>query len=359
MTETLVQSRDCAYLRIGGEIRRAIESGAFAPGCRIPTVSELAKRYKTSVFTIQSALKPLEKEGLIEQKRKVGIFVKGAKAQFRCAAIYFGGQDIWRIGEFEFLRLLHSTLADKLTKLGVGHQLFIDDRPYDESATPYPPLLKTIEKGEVQGVAVLEIEGERRHWLDKLPVPVATHTHGSWARGQVHFDYRSFVEGSLKEIKARGRGRPALITHLPEMANLWDKLCPELGLELRNEWKLLAENEWLTGRFERFGYEQALKLADMKHRPDSLVIYPDMAARGAVTGLLSKAVRVPDELLVVMHRNEGVDCPCPFPAIFGISSVDGVAGKFIAQLLAGIKGAGCPPLLEAFRFEDGGMDGNN
>ena len=135
MDMEIESAKGSAYLKVGAQIRESIRNGDFPPGCRMPAVRELAKRFDTSVFTIQNALRPLVNEGLIEQRRPIGIFVKNAKARLQTLGIYYG-RDIWAMEELEFYRRMHQVLGVKLRKTGVESALFIDDRPAGEAATP-------------------------------------------------------------------------------------------------------------------------------------------------------------------------------------------------------------------------------
>ena len=63
------------YVRIFRELRRRIQAGDLAPGEPMPKISELAYSYDCSRDTVQSALKLLEKEGLVQRFVGLGYFV--------------------------------------------------------------------------------------------------------------------------------------------------------------------------------------------------------------------------------------------------------------------------------------------
>jgi len=64
------------YQQLAGELRRAIESGAMQPGERVPSERELAERYEVSRATANKVLSALVSEGLLEQRRGMGAFVR-------------------------------------------------------------------------------------------------------------------------------------------------------------------------------------------------------------------------------------------------------------------------------------------
>jgi len=74
--------------RIAAEIRKAIMSGEWEPGRRVPTNEELRTQYETSNVTIQRALQILKDEKLLEGQTGVGVFVRGGRAQTIMPAHY-------------------------------------------------------------------------------------------------------------------------------------------------------------------------------------------------------------------------------------------------------------------------------
>jgi GntR family transcriptional regulator len=74
--------------RIAAEIRKAIMSGEWEPGRRVPTNEELRTQYETSNVTIQRALQILKDEGFLEGQTGVGVFVRSDRAQTITPAHY-------------------------------------------------------------------------------------------------------------------------------------------------------------------------------------------------------------------------------------------------------------------------------
>ncbi|MFF7329697.1 UTRA domain-containing protein [Streptomyces sp. NPDC008150] len=74
--------------RIAAEIRKAIMSGEWEPGRRVPTNEDLRAQYKTSNVTIQRALQILKDERFLEGQTGVGVFVRRDHAQTIIPAHY-------------------------------------------------------------------------------------------------------------------------------------------------------------------------------------------------------------------------------------------------------------------------------
>jgi len=63
------------YLHIYNDLLGAIDSGDFAPGSRLPTETELARRYNSSRPTAARALNQLASNGLVDRKIGSGTYV--------------------------------------------------------------------------------------------------------------------------------------------------------------------------------------------------------------------------------------------------------------------------------------------
>lgn len=57
------------HLQIADEIRMAIESGALGPGAQLPTIRDLAERWRCSMGSVRAALDLLKAQGLISTGR--------------------------------------------------------------------------------------------------------------------------------------------------------------------------------------------------------------------------------------------------------------------------------------------------
>jgi len=64
------------YLQVANTLRAAILTKQFAPGDKLPSGQELAKRYSVARMTIQQALRLLKDDGLIVSRQGSGVFVR-------------------------------------------------------------------------------------------------------------------------------------------------------------------------------------------------------------------------------------------------------------------------------------------
>jgi GntR family transcriptional regulator len=70
------------YLQIVERVRSAIAAGVYRPGEALPSLRVLATDLKVNPNTVQRAYEELDRQGLIESRRGVGLFVakRGARS---------------------------------------------------------------------------------------------------------------------------------------------------------------------------------------------------------------------------------------------------------------------------------------
>src|SRR4051812_16129928 len=73
-----VRDRRPLTVQVRDALRKTLQDGAYGPGMRLPTESQLADQFAVGRTTIREALKALEQEGLIEVQRGLGRFVSAA-----------------------------------------------------------------------------------------------------------------------------------------------------------------------------------------------------------------------------------------------------------------------------------------
>lgn len=63
------------FRQIADQLRSSIDSGVYKPGEMLPSLRALAIDIKVNPNTVQRAYDALEREGVVESRRGVGIFV--------------------------------------------------------------------------------------------------------------------------------------------------------------------------------------------------------------------------------------------------------------------------------------------
>jgi GntR family transcriptional regulator, arabinose operon transcriptional repressor len=74
--EILSEDQKPKYQQIVAFLRRAIATGEYQPGQKLPSEADLVKRFSTSRLTVQRALKELQHQDLIERRAGSGTYVR-------------------------------------------------------------------------------------------------------------------------------------------------------------------------------------------------------------------------------------------------------------------------------------------
>ena len=73
--EWIINSDRPVYRQLIEHLERAVVSGLFAPGDKLPSVRELAQEAAVNPNTMQKALSEMERTGLVYSKRTSGRFI--------------------------------------------------------------------------------------------------------------------------------------------------------------------------------------------------------------------------------------------------------------------------------------------
>jgi DNA-binding LacI/PurR family transcriptional regulator len=317
----------------------------------------MAEQYGTSVSTIQTALVSLAEEGLIECTRGRGTFVLGSVARLNSVGLYFG-MDFLQGREMAAYRVLYRKLTDALTGRGVKHSLWADVRSEEEQQEPLPAFLSAVSQRQMQGVIVGNANRQEMKWLKRLGIPVAEFSSAP-VTTRVEMDGPRMMQDALTELKRQGCRSAGMIFpravsdvfQTPISENVRDAMrafvdsSADLGIKTKDSWVRLPEKHLMPEDYENFGYHQFGELWKQPQRPDGLVIFPDIVARGSITAILQEGVSVPGDLKLVLHRNEGIPLLCPLPVAWIESDLTAVAVALIGQIEKQLAGQPVEPVF--------------
>lgn len=97
------------YIQLADELRNAINSGEIKPGDKLPSESEMQKKYGVARLTVREALSVLVNEGLLEKMHGKGTF---CKAGFKSAAI----DVLLNMGDYYFIPYYIQSISKVLDK---------------------------------------------------------------------------------------------------------------------------------------------------------------------------------------------------------------------------------------------------
>jgi DNA-binding LacI/PurR family transcriptional regulator len=312
------------YRQITDHLRTLITSGDLKPGTRLPPIKTLAKQWNTNYFTVRLGLTPLANEGLIERSPGSGTFVRDRQSRLTSVGIYYGG-NLWTDPEAAVYKRLYYVLQKELEERDIRTTSFIDTRAPQQQKAPLPEMVKAIEQREIQGVIGLMLSPEEIAWLRTLNLPLSI-----FGSAGFHPDQKMQVCMGLDRLAAEGCKSVGIIgpsegdfaLKFPEI-EAW---AHERGLTTIPGW---YRNNRGGRTSETFGYQSFKEVWAQQVRPDGLFIYHDWVCRGAITAILELGARVPQNLRLVLYRNEGVDYLCPWVVPYVSFDTKLVATMFI------------------------------
>ena len=328
--------------RLAARVRAKILSGELAPGSRLPPTPELARQWKSYVPAVQGALARLAREGLLDRRRCLGTFVRERGEALSRVGILAAAQMWDDQSGFYFHRQVFMALHDILAARGVHTTVWFEHRRDEKTRTPLPAVIRAVRQEEIQGVIALNADIHSAGWLSELPVPVTgMEKH---LPHHVQLNPASFFELAAGRLRAEGCRTAGLISPLSssdlEFYRPYRQALDRNKLDSRVEWTR-ADRPYPQS-MEQFGYDQFLELWSQEARPDGLIVFPDVAARGALLAVSTLGVKVPRDIKLVFQRNVEVPFTCPLPVSFVDNSCRACAVALIGQLELLHRGRPCP-----------------
>lgn len=327
-------------------LRQQVQSGALAAGARLPTTQALARRWGVTVTVIQAALSPLVREGLLLRRPRVGTVVRERSPTLTRVGLY-RISDPTREGADHFSRRLAAVTAAQLGTRGIATELFTDLRPEDQRTAPWDHLMQAIRTGRIDAVIGCESEARVHPWLAHLAVPSVIYGAPGLPNGMSH-DTGQFGREAIACLAARGCRSAGLVSVFPSgkieqdgSASLSNDLYDEFmaaaaaaGIATSPAWICTPPKDVFMPetRAERFGYDGIRAMWAAPKRPQGLVVFTDLAARGVIMGLLSCLSDDQPKPHLVLHRNSELGLFCPLPADYLDVSLSELAATLIDRL---------------------------
>lgn len=249
--------------------------------------------------------------------------------------LYCGSDPSARDGQLFFLDLFWKLMAAGREK---GYEIFpvMDGRSGPQLGTPPAEVQAMLKDGKADGIIGIMLFQSMLDWIRESGLPHVALFEG---RGTelVNFDYLKFIDlvfDRFAELDCQSIGMmlPNHLANADRMEHM-DKAAARTGLKINYEWILVSMK---NGEFD--GYSRFCSLWGMKQKPDGLAIFPDITARGAVTAMLEKNVKVPGKIKLILHRNAQTPYPVPFACDWVENSTASMTAALWSQLEAQWRG---------------------
>lgn len=324
-------------------LRDAVRTGKLKPGDKIPPLRILADNWDTNYFTVNAALKTLVSEGVMTRQPRVGTFVKAHTVQLDKVGIYFGGEP-FLTNEGAFYTILQHSLQEHLSVRGAQNMTFWDAREDEEQVEALPELVDAVRDGKINCLIAPLVNRYATRGLKKLPIPMVALTDSN-EPFVIRHDSRFEMEQVFKRFHELKVSTVGLITNTigllngdgdPNFTTKFIKSAEEYGFEIRDEWIISPKEQ--CSRMVEFGYNAFLDFWARPERPQGLYITTDIVGMGCVNAILKLGVKVPEELKIIMHRNQEIDIFTPFPVDWVVNSAQKTAEAMIEKLETEMQG---------------------
>lgn len=323
------------------EVLRQEIAQRHRPGDKLDTVIGLAKRLGVSKAVISQVIVTLAKEGLVDRRHGVGVFVKqpsqanhGDPTERRAGRGTMARASSGRAASVERVvgvlidpDISHPRTSYFHVKVAQLLRLFFEERGYSArlyaghrqpgDGTPKltcDEFLADAREGKLCGVAAV-CTIAHPDWiapLEKQNVPVVG-AHGT--PQFVHFDYAKMIREATLRLLARGRHNLAMIggadpTVVPGCLEAFRTTMVERGVAVVEQWVRCDLESNLPGA----GWGQFREIWSARpEKPDGLIVADDILFRDVLMAILELGVRVPADLQVITHANKGAETFYPFP----------------------------------------------
>lgn len=296
--------------RVAEEIRRLAEEAG--PGARLPSVRALRETLGISHAPLDAALGQLEREGVLERRQGLGVFVKERINLSRCAILYdarliYGGNNspFWPLllqclmregSERGWEPVLHLTIPGKWPDL--------PDQV--ESNAVHVTLVNELKGGHVKGALAIGLTQSVYNYLDSFGVPMAV--FAGYGRRRVQLSGPLLLSLALEEAAKDGYS-DALVYH---MTGITRSDCIREGsrfgikaqpLEsVSGDQALIRE---MVVDHVTSGFETAFLLDREAFEGKAIVSGTDMFTQGLLLGLRLRGLEPQRDFGVYTHANIG------------------------------------------------------
>lgn len=329
--------------QVAMHVRELIRAGVLAGGDRLPPIRTLATRWGTNYFSVQTGLRQLVKEGLLVQSPRLGTFVAKQARTLQRVCLYHD-EDLKFKGGSEFGGRLHMAIYRRLAARGVLTISHFDHRPREERGVIPAEVRRLVKDRQVDALISTT---HHETWMDRLDVPMAS-LEKAGSGGGVSWDVDGFARLAMDVVRRAGVRRVCVIDR-PSVARA--TVTGEARAEMKIKLEAAIREEGLTvvasplrdpeaahKGMEETGFLIGEKIAKMASLPEALVIFPDIYTRGVVSALLKHGVRVPEDLLLISHRNREMEFFTPLPVVWLTVSIEDHAEALLRQIEQQIAG---------------------
>lgn len=303
MTEEIhLESPLPLYRQMADVLRREIEAQALAPGTRLPTEKDLARRFQVSLITVRACVTELVREGILLRRQGRGTFIASRKAratQLITAIV----PDLTDYFSAEIVTGIQSAA------LPFGYEL-VAASSHDHAQTERMLLDRAVSRG-VEGLIIVTGRGSFANGAlvgNRLfmPLILIDSYHPNVEADCFHTNdvigaydaTRHLIESGYQRIGHLAGPKGHFLAEL--RVNGWRRALREAGITVENGW--LGE----AGATAADGHRGLMALVRQAPALDAVFAYNDLVAIGALRALAELGRRVPEQFGVAGYGNHAL-----------------------------------------------------
>jgi DNA-binding LacI/PurR family transcriptional regulator len=175
------------------------------------------------------------------------------------------------------------------------------------------------------------------NWLREVPVPVVLAWGGDYP-SMVGNDLSQAVSVCLRRLKQQNCRSAGLITCDPALASVFEQDAAKLKISTHKDWIFAPDD---VDASEAEGHRMFEKIWFQGNRPEGLLVYPDVLARGVMLAMLEHGVKVPRDIKAIFHLNAEMEFYCPLQVDWIATRATQMADALITSIQRQVEGA--PP----------------
>ena len=288
---------DAKFVDVADALRKEILAGRWAPGTKIPTWTDLCKRFSLGRPTLTRALDILKRERFIVADSTRGTLVsENPPTQHRYALLFPEAPGKAPAGDWS---LFWESLIEEAKQGEFAGGNYIDPvwdvAPHSDNAS-WQRLQADISHRCLAGLliprsrdllGIPSLPGTPAVFLGSSPEPDA--------HLQVEHDWRTFFNMAVDDLLAQDRRHIAILTSDLATQDLGISIAREKGADCPDEWGLVVPMYAMTHTV------QLLFSRRVSPRPDALVMADSNLLEGTFEGLRAARISLPDDLRIVTH----------------------------------------------------------
>lgn len=297
------------YLQLKEYVLERIKSGQSND--RLPSISELIKRYHVSLSTINRMLFALEKEGLIERRRGKGIFIAGRDGEISLEQ-GSGGREIlfaypryfshfiFRLTERVHMAASQFTLRPVELKKDTDHEIIADIVAKSSGIAavfvlPAQPIsIAQLAEFNALGIPFVFFNEVNAEGLANIRI-ICTDYEASTAHAVTYL-----IDKGHTDIAYIGNEPEAEETRIRERTIR--RIFSEHGISPQHMDRAHRIRPWESALAA--GYERTRSLFT-SHRPTAVIYDSACGAAGALRAFAEAGIRVPEDVSIIADGGEG------------------------------------------------------